>query len=307
MNYPWFRMYAEAVDDEKLRLLASSDRWYYVGILCCKAQGLLDKEGDTKDLRIRKLAIKLDLTQPELVELKRRLIEVNLIDSDWQPLAWAKRQRHSKDLPEGESLGDYKGYVYFIGGNVGPLKIGYSKNPWSRVKDFQTGSAEQLSVVTTIRTTEHSEIDVHKLFASERMQGEWFERSDVLAEVINRIRAKKITSIEGLSVVVEQLRSNDVATTTDSDIDQKKNRTDRSERATRLPDDFALTAERRLMAEAERLPAERTFAKFCDYWRGVSGARGRKLDWDATWRNWCRNDKDRGTQTNSASQSRAIP
>ncbi|WP_259462527.1 hypothetical protein [Corynebacterium diphtheriae] len=27
---------------------------------------------------------------------------------------------------------------------------------------------------------------------------------------------------------------------------------------------------------------------FVDYWRGVPGARGRKRDWNATWRNWIR-------------------
>jgi hypothetical protein len=67
----------------------------------------------------------------------------------------------------------------------------------------------------------------------------------------------------------------------------------RAASATRLPADFTLTDERRLVAEAETLPAERTFAKFCDYWRAASGAKARKLDWDATWRNWCRNDADR--------------
>jgi hypothetical protein len=28
---------------------------------------------------------------------------------------------------------------------------------------------------------------------------------------------------------------------------------------------------------------------FRDYWRSVAGAKGRKSDWDATWRNWIRN------------------
>ena len=28
--------------------------------------------------------------------------------------------------------------------------------------------------------------------------------------------------------------------------------------------------------------------KFRDYWIGVAGAKGRKVDWDATWRNWIR-------------------
>jgi hypothetical protein len=63
-------------------------------------------------------------------------------------------------------------------------------------------------------------------------------------------------------------------------------------RATRLPDDFALTPERRAVAEAERLPADRTFAEFCDYWRAASGQKARKCDWEATWRNWCRRQVD---------------
>jgi len=75
----------------------------------------------------------------------------------------------------------------------------------------------------------------------------------------------------------------------------KPRTTDKS--AKRLPDDFKLTKERRAVAEAERLPADRTFAKFVDYWRSASGARARKLDWDATWRNWCRTEADRARST----------
>lgn len=62
--------------------------------------------------------------------------------------------------------------------------------------------------------------------------------------------------------------------------------------ATRIPDDFSLTPERRAVAEAEKLPADRTFAAFRDYWIAASGAKARKHDWDATWRNWCRTQVD---------------
>lgn len=76
-----------------------------------------------------------------------------------------------------------------------------------------------------------------------------------------------------------------------SDADSYTDKDKRGERrATRLPDDFLLTPERKLVAEAERLHAERTFARFCDYWRSVPGVKARKLDWDATWRNWCRSE-----------------
>lgn len=33
-----------------------------------------------------------------------------------------------------------------------------------------------------------------------------------------------------------------------------------------------------------------TFVQFSDYWRGKPGKDGRKADWPATWRNWCRNE-----------------
>lgn len=71
------------------------------------------------------------------------------------------------------------------------------------------------------------------------------------------------------------------------------------ERATRLPDDFSLTDAHRKAAEAEGLNPERTFAKFRDYWRAASGRSASKLDWDATWRNWCRNENDRGPSSKS--------
>lgn len=75
----WLRLYAEAVDDEKLRLLAFEDRWHFVALLCCKAQGLLDP-GDP--LMRRKVAVKLGLAIRELEEAARRLEEVGLVDAE---------------------------------------------------------------------------------------------------------------------------------------------------------------------------------------------------------------------------------
>jgi len=40
-----------------------------------------------------------------------------------------------------------------------------------------------------------------------------------------------------------------------------------------------------------------TLPRFVDYWRAQPGAKGRKTDWQATWRNWCRKDaEDRATR-----------
>lgn len=91
MSNPWFRLYSEAVDDEKLRLLAFEDRWHFIALLCCKNNGILD-EAQTVLMR-RKVAVKLGLDLRELGEVARRLAEVGLIDEEsLQPLAWDNRQ-----------------------------------------------------------------------------------------------------------------------------------------------------------------------------------------------------------------------
>jgi uncharacterized protein YdaU (DUF1376 family) len=66
-------------------------------------------------------------------------------------------------------------------------------------------------------------------------------------------------------------------------------------RASRLPTDWGLTDSRKAIAESERLDPVRTHQKFTDHWRAASGANARKRDWEAAWRNWCRNEADRKT------------
>jgi hypothetical protein len=74
--------------------------------------------------------------------------------------------------------------------------------------------------------------------------------------------------------------------------EEREARAPRSAPARRLPEDFTLTPERRAMAEVEKTDPDREFAAFVDYWRGASGAKARKHDWDGTWRNWCRRAGD---------------
>jgi hypothetical protein len=49
------------------------------------------------------------------------------------------------------------------------------------------------------------------------------------------------------------------------------------------------------------------FDEFRDYWRGVPGARGRKADWAATWRNRCREVAGRGPRGVGRPSGRAAP
>ncbi len=61
-------------------------------------------------------------------------------------------------------------------------------------------------------------------------------------------------------------------------------------RATRIPDDFAVTPEMVTWARenAPHVNGGYETQKFADYWRGRSGKDATKTDWPATWRNWMR-------------------
>lgn len=96
-SLPWFRLYTEIVDDEKVRLLAFEDRWHFVALMCCKGKGLLAGDGP---LTRRKVAVKLGLDVRELGEVARRLGEVGLIDPETlEPTAWDRRQFLSDQDP----------------------------------------------------------------------------------------------------------------------------------------------------------------------------------------------------------------
>lgn len=64
----------------------------------------------------------------------------------------------------------------------------------------------------------------------------------------------------------------------------------RSPNGSRLPQDWTLPLGWRVWAERERPDVDviRESRVFADYWAGQAGAKGRKADWQATWRNWIR-------------------
>lgn len=63
--------------------------------------------------------------------------------------------------------------------------------------------------------------------------------------------------------------------------------------ATRLPADWSPSDLDMQFCKTERpdLNASVVADRFRDYWVAVPGVKGRKVDWQATWRNWVRNEK----------------
>lgn len=85
-------------------------------------------------------------------------------------------------------------------------------------------------------------------------------------------------------------------TETEADVAGATSGKKHADKAARLPEDWSLPDDWSADAVAAGVPpgAVRLEAdKFRDYWCAKSGKDATKLDWRATWRNWCRNAADR--------------
>ena len=68
----------------------------------------------------------------------------------------------------------------------------------------------------------------------------------------------------------------------------------RDSRGSRIPKNFTVTDEMREWAATEvpLVDVDRNLPEFIDYWSGVPGSRGVKIDWVATWRNSMRKKQE---------------
>lgn len=125
--------------------------------------------------------------------------------------------------------------------------------------------------------------------------------SDSSAARVSRFREKKKEEVKQACNVTET-KSNGVDTEQNRTDTEKKKQKNSSPSGSRLAQDWSLPADWKTWAEQERpeLDVLTQAASFADYWHGVAGAKGRKADWLATWRNWIRN-------SNSGSRPRAGP
>lgn len=122
-----------------------------------------------------------------------------------------------------------------------------------------------------------------------------FESDDVTA----RTRAHRERSKEQGRNVPTNVRRNTPETETETETEQKGSGP--RKRGTRLPDEWV--PDQRVRIEmAEQFPhvnLRLAHDKFVDYWRSQPGAKGVKLDWNGTWRNWIRREAERTpTRTN---------
>jgi uncharacterized protein YdaU (DUF1376 family) len=103
---------------------------------------------------------------------------------------------------------------------------------------------------------------------------------------------RRLTDVEQVlnsSATVEQLTNNHEPITNNHSIEEPP--TKQRTKGSRLSTDFELPETWTEFCQTERpdLNPQKVFDSFKDYWVAKAGSQGVKLDWQATWRNWVRN------------------
>lgn len=91
-DLPWFRFHTDFLTNDRIQLLSFDDRAHYVGILCLKGRGSIDKFADDPELQLMAIAKSLGLDPLTADEVRFRLVKVGLIGEDWEPVGWDERQ-----------------------------------------------------------------------------------------------------------------------------------------------------------------------------------------------------------------------
>lgn len=83
-------------------------------------------------------------------------------------------------------------FVYFIQAtNGGPVKIGKSSDPETRLANLQAGNPYPLIVKAVCKGGLGAETQIHKHFASSRLRSEWFQETQALTELMKRLPTLK--------------------------------------------------------------------------------------------------------------------
>jgi hypothetical protein len=113
-----------------------------------------------------------------LAERSKNIAKLRGGDPRWAIRHWAVKQQWKRAVLEAEER-EPTGYVYFIQGGRGPIKIGYTRtlDVERRVAQLQTGCAYKLRILCVIAGSRSDERELHDMFAWDRMEGEWFRPS----------------------------------------------------------------------------------------------------------------------------------
>ena len=92
--------------------------------------------------------------------------------------------------------------IYFVKSSEGPIKIGFSSQPWSRLACLQADNHARLSLMAVMPGTMRGEKAVHIRFANLRIRGEWFRPSRALNKLMKEFAvARPVKVPKGMAII----------------------------------------------------------------------------------------------------------
>lgn len=236
MANEWFRLWHDMPNDPKWRTIArasgqsiSTVQAVWLQILASASQ---NSERGTYDVLEEDIASALNESDEAVCAITQAM-QGRVLDGK-RLTGWERRQPSREDGVDGKGKSSGCNYIYYVAATDNDVvKIGISRNPWSRVKDLQTGSASKFVLLATLKTDERNERAIHKFFESSRLNGEWFNRSAALNSLISKTNSKDLITYEQTLMFLSSLPESefvslpvvgvdDVATTKDKDKDKDK-------------------------------------------------------------------------------------
>lgn len=106
--------------------------------------------------------------------------------------------------------------IYFIQDcETENIKIGFAKEPKNRLTNLQTATSNNLNLLAEMNGDRIKEQEIHKLFSSDLVRGEWFKFSNKLkrfidenAQLVKTINKSKISN-EDLEYIMNHLDCDD--------------------------------------------------------------------------------------------------
>lgn len=110
-------------------------------------------------------------------------------------------ERFGRERPAVRQKG--RSWVYFIGAQSGPIKIGHSQSPEKRIFEMQCGNPDKLFLYGKFRGGQPLEQRLHRKLAAHRVRGEWFERCAQVFDALKALADHPERSRGGLAVEAE--------------------------------------------------------------------------------------------------------
>lgn len=206
------RMLKDWTNSDKVEQLGPQAEVFFTRLIM-KADDFGCFWADAKRLKANLFPIKSDTRETDISRWKAECQKAGLIvvyvsdEKEYlQILDFDQRLRTKKakfPQPAGYNPGFRDGgYVYLIGSSIlRPVKVGFSLNPWARVKELSTGNNEALSVLMTFPGSKSHEKAIQQLLKENRVKNEWFAIAGPLKILFEEAFEEKKTGEELLSTL----------------------------------------------------------------------------------------------------------